>query len=66
MKKLLLSSFILFSFVILAQEKDFHLPKANDEFADKKSITLFFNDEDSIIVVSSLDIYLSINVIYLF
>ena len=36
MKKLLLYSFILFSFVILAQEKDFHLPKANDEFADKK------------------------------
>jgi tetratricopeptide (TPR) repeat protein len=26
----------LFSFAIFAQEKDFHLPKANDEFADKK------------------------------
>jgi tetratricopeptide (TPR) repeat protein len=36
MKKLILYSFILFSFAIFAQEKDFHLPKANDEFADKK------------------------------
>ena len=36
MKKLILYSFIFFSFVIFAQEKDFHLPKANDEFADKK------------------------------
>ena len=26
----------MFSFAIFAQEKDFHLPKANDEFADKK------------------------------
>ena len=36
MKKLILYSFILFSFAISAQEKDFHLPKANEEFADKK------------------------------
>lgn len=36
MKKLLLSSFLLLTFAFFAQEKDFHLPKANDEFADKK------------------------------
>lgn len=36
MKKLLLYSFLLLSFAIFAQEKDFHLPKANSEFADKK------------------------------
>ncbi len=36
MKNLLLYSFLLLSFAIFAQEKDFHLPKANDEFADKK------------------------------
>jgi len=36
MKNLFLSSFILLSFAIFAQEKDFHLPKANSEFADKK------------------------------
>ncbi len=36
MKNLFLSSFILLSFAIFAQEKDFHLPKANNEFADKK------------------------------
>ena len=36
MKNLILYSFILLSFAIFAQEKDFHLPKANDEFADKK------------------------------
>ena len=34
--KLLLNSFLLLSFAIFAQEKDFHLPKANSEFADKK------------------------------
>ena len=34
--KLLLYSFLLLSFAIFAQEKDFHLPKANSEFADKK------------------------------
>jgi tetratricopeptide (TPR) repeat protein len=36
MMKLLLYSFLLLSFAIFAQEKDFHLPKANSEFADKK------------------------------
>lgn len=36
MKNLFLSSFILLSFAIFAQEKDFHLPRANSEFADKK------------------------------
>ena len=36
MKKLLLYSFLLLSFAIFAQEKDFHLPRANSEFADKK------------------------------
>ena len=36
MKNLLLYSFLLLSFAIFAQEKDFHLPKANSEFADKK------------------------------
>ena len=36
MMKLLLNSFLLLSFAIFAQEKDFHLPKANSEFADKK------------------------------
>jgi tetratricopeptide (TPR) repeat protein len=36
MKNILLYSFILLSFAIFAQEKDFHLPKANSEFADKK------------------------------
>lgn len=34
--KLLLNSFLLLSFAIFAQEKDFHLPRANSEFADKK------------------------------
>lgn len=34
--KLLLYSFLLLSFAIFAQEKDFHLPRANSEFADKK------------------------------
>ncbi len=36
MMKLLLYSFLLLSFAIFAQEKDFHLPRANSEFADKK------------------------------
>ena len=36
MMKLLLNSFLLLSFAIFAQEKDFHLPRANSEFADKK------------------------------
>ena len=36
MKKLLLYSFILISFAINAQEKDNHLPKGNDSFAEKK------------------------------
>ncbi len=36
MKNIVLYSFILLSFAIFAQEKDFHLPKANNEFADKK------------------------------
>jgi len=36
MKKLLLHSFILFSFAVYAQEKDNHLPKGNDSFAEKK------------------------------
>jgi tetratricopeptide (TPR) repeat protein len=36
MKNLILYSFILLSFAIFAQEKDFHLPKANSEFEDKQ------------------------------
>ncbi|MSP84363.1 MAG: tetratricopeptide repeat protein [Flavobacteriaceae bacterium] len=36
MRNLILYSFLLLSFVIFAQEKDMNLPKANDEFADKK------------------------------
>jgi tetratricopeptide (TPR) repeat protein len=36
MKNLIIYSFLLLSFAIFAQEKDMNLPKANDEFADKK------------------------------
>lgn len=36
MTKLLLYSFILLSFALHAQEKDNHLPKGNDSFAEKK------------------------------
>jgi tetratricopeptide (TPR) repeat protein len=36
MKKLLLYSFLLLSFAILAQEKDKNLPKGNDSFSEKK------------------------------
>jgi tetratricopeptide (TPR) repeat protein len=36
MKNLIIYSFLLLSFVIFAQEKDMNLPKANQEFADKK------------------------------
>ena len=36
MKNLIIYSFLLLSFAIFAQEKDMNLPKANDEFAEKK------------------------------
>lgn len=36
MKNLIIYSFLLLSFAVFAQEKDMNLPKANDEFADKK------------------------------
>ncbi|RTY95819.1 tetratricopeptide repeat protein [Flavobacterium sp. GT3R68] len=36
MKKLILYSFLLLSLVVSAQEKDKHLPKANEEFSSKK------------------------------